>query len=91
MIGFNDLMNKYNETGIEDIENEDLSVDGLIYKLIALDEGGHGVYIEDYKNIKLEIEHHLKRKITKSEIDKLAGDKIRIKDKDDNLIENYDD
>jgi hypothetical protein len=33
----------------------------------------------------------LKRKITKSEIDKLAGDKIRIKDKDDNLIENYDD
>jgi hypothetical protein len=72
------LLNKYNEDGIEAIENDDLSVDGLIHKLIALDEGGHGVGVIEYEDIRLEIEHHLKKKLTKEDIDKMAGVDIRI-------------
>lgn len=76
------IMNKYNEEGIEAMENHELSSDGLIHKLIALDEGGHGVDSVDFEDIKIELEDRLKKQLTKSDIDKLVGFELRIKDEE---------
>lgn len=72
------LQRKYNEVGIEGLENNELSVDGLIYKLISLDNDGHGVDVNDFEDIKLEIEHHLKKDLSKKDIDDLVGHEIKL-------------
>lgn len=72
------LQQKYNETGIEGMENHELNVDGLIYKLSSLNNDGHGVDVNDFEDIKLEIEHHLKKKLSKKDIDDLVGGEIKL-------------
>lgn len=72
------LQQKYNEEGIESIDNQNLNVDGLIYKLSSLDNGGHGVDVNDFEDIKLEIEHQLKKKLSKKDIDDMVGSEIKL-------------
>lgn len=72
------LIDKYNEEGIMSIENEELSVEGLIKKLKVWDETEHGVEKFIYDEIKKSLEILLDRKITEEDINNMADSEIRI-------------
>jgi len=72
------LIYKWKSEGIMSIENEDLSVEGLLNKLMVWDEQEHGVEKFIYVGIKSELEKLLKRELTKQDIDRMIGEEIRI-------------
>jgi len=72
------LIDKWKSEGIMSIENEDLSVEGLLNKLMVWDEQEHGVEKFIYVGIKSELEKLLKRELTKQDIDRMIGEEIRI-------------
>lgn len=72
------LIDKWKDEGIMSIENDDLSVEGLINKLMVWDEEEHGVQKFIYIGIKSELESLLNRELTKQEIDRMVGNEIRI-------------
>ena len=72
------LINRYKEDGIMSIENEELSIEGLLNKLKVWDETEHGVEKFIYDEIKKRLEFLLDREITDEEINDMVGIEIRI-------------